>query len=652
LPGGDLAYLGRIDRQVKVRGFRIEPAEIEATLERHPAVRAAAVTARRDPAGETRLAAYVVPDGPPPAAGELRRFAGETLPDHMIPAAFVTLAALPLTRNGKLDRDALPEPETERRETGDTLAPRNAREAALAEEWSTVLGIEGIGVDDNYFSLGGDSIKAIQVVSRLLRRGLKLEIRDLLRTPTIAALAPLLIEAATAKTRRHPGGPAPLAPLQARFLGQHRVDPAHFNYALLLRADHPLDPEAVAAAGNALLRHHDALRLRFFRRDGVWMQEVTPPVPVVFTSVDLTGGANPAEDLAAHAATEQRGLDLAAGRLLRLTLYRRDDADRVLLLVHHLAVDGISARILMEDFIQAYSAIRRGGAPELPAVGDDFLAWTTALPSLDLAAEEAWWAPVETAPFGRLPETGAAERGRYRDARAVDVELDEGVGRALLVDANAAFGTTTEDLLLTALGRALQRRQGAEASLIALQGHGREELVPDLDLSRTLGWFTSLFPVRIELPADRDPGRHIRATKDMLRRIPGKGAGYGVLRHLRNDMTCPNPQIIFNYLGGFQENPGNGFTLAIEPTGPSVNPDALRPFPLEVIGLASGGRLALSLIHDSRLSDATVAALADAFKQELVIVADEGLRAAGPQVTPGDSTRTDLGLDERDEIIS
>jgi amino acid adenylation domain-containing protein/non-ribosomal peptide synthase protein (TIGR01720 family) len=651
LPGGDLAYLGRIDQQVKVRGFRIELAEIEAALERHPMVRAAAVTARRDLAGETRLAAYVVADGPPPDTGELRRFVGETLPDYMIPAAFVTLAALPLTRNGKLDRDALPEPETARRKTADTLAPRNDREAALAEEWSTVLGIEGIGVDDNYFSLGGDSIKAIQVVSRLLRRGLKLKIRDLLRTPTIAALAPLLIDATTVKTRRHPGGPAPLAPLQARFLEQHLVDPAHFNYSLLLRADHPLDPVAVAAAGNALLRHHDALRLRFFRRDGVWMQEVTPPVPVVFTSVDLTGSANPTEDLAAHAATEQRGLDPATGRLLRLALYRRDDADRVLLLVHHLAVDGISARILMEDFIQAYSAIRRGGVPELPAVSDDFLAWTTALPSLDLAAEEAWWAPVETAPFGRLPETGTAG-GRYRDARAVDVKLDEGVGRALLVDANTAFGTTTEDLLLTALGRALQRCHGAEASLIALEGHGREDLVPGLDLSRTLGWFTSLFPVRIELPADRDPGWHIRATKDMLRRVPSKGAGYGVLRYLRNDTTCPSPQIVFNYLGGFQENPGNGFTVAIEPTGPSVNPDALRPFPLEVMGLVSGGRLVLSLIHDSRLSDATVAALADAFKQELVIVAGEGLRTTSSQVTPSDFTLTDLGPDELDEIIS
>ena len=537
--GGELEFLGRVDDQVKVRGFRIEPGEIEAALLDHPEVRDVTVVAL--PAGgDKQLVAYVVGTDDTEA---LRTFLGGRLPDYMLPAAFVPLDALPISAHGKVDRKALPAPGAAR-ETG-SAAPRNAREELLAGIWREALGLERVGIHDNFFQLGGDSILSIQVVARARRAGLQLTTRQFFDNQTIAGLAAVAGIAEERVVEERVEGEVPLTPVQRRFFAEGRREPWRFNQAVLLASRERLERAPIAAALERLARHHDALRLRFVEEADGWHQRYAPAAPVPLLEVDL-----PPEALEAAVEQLQSGLDLQHGPLFTAALFHLGAEDRLLLTAHHLIVDAVSWRVLLEDLT----------AEKLPPKTTSWKRWAELLAASSSEEEIPYWQAIPTVP--PLPVDAHGEGGRA----TLTVELGAAETRALLQDAPEVYRTQANDLLLAALACAFVAWTGEDTLLVDLEGHGREEIFPGVDLSRTVGWFTTLFPVALRLGPGAGPRESILAVKETLRAVPGRGLGFGLLKGLlRERLSVPEPQVSFNYLGRFDAPAGEGpFTFAPE----------------------------------------------------------------------------------------
>ncbi len=381
-PDANLEFIGRRDQQVKVRGFRVELGEVEAALRGYPGVREAVATVREDMPGDKRLVAYVVTDKPPPVS-EWRHFLQARLPDYMVPSAFVTLAALPLTANGKVDRSALPIPAVTR-ETA-AVAPRTEDERRLADIFAEVLHLPQVGIHDNFFELGGDSILAIQIVARARAQGLRFTPRQLFEQPTIAGLLALADATIVTAEQGAVTGTAPLTPIQHWFFEQNLVDPQHYNQTVLLTVSPDIDDDCWIRVFNQLLAHHDALRLRFFRTDDGWMQTLADPGgEIPFARIDLSG-VEPSQRAAAvaeRAAQAQASLNLTRGPLLRAVLFDFGSAEnpKLLIVIHHLAVDGVSWRILLEDLDTLCAQLHKSDQPaRLPPKTTAFTTWAEKL---------------------------------------------------------------------------------------------------------------------------------------------------------------------------------------------------------------------------------------------------------------------------------
>ncbi|HKV06573.1 MAG TPA: amino acid adenylation domain-containing protein, partial [Thermoanaerobaculia bacterium] len=639
-PDGHLEFLGRADHQVKIRGFRVELAEIEAMLARHPAVREAAVTLREDRPGDRRLVAYAVAgEGRQlPAPGELRSFLAERLPPYMVPSSFVPLPSLPLLASGKVDRSALPAPAIEPSEAGqEPMAPRSAREEILAGIWARVLGIERVGIHDNFFELGGDSILSLQIVARAARAGLRINPRQLFERQTVAALAEVAETAAVSGEQGPVTGPAPLLPIQRWFFAEGFAEPHHFNQALALAAREPLDDAALARAVAAVHAHHDALRLRFLREPEGWSQAHAVETEPAFTCVDLAAlpAARQAAARAQAAAQVQEGFDLARGPLARLVHFSPGTgAGRLVWAIHHLVVDGVSWRVLLEDLETAYAQAARGLAPALPPKTTSYKTWAERLSSHArsgaLASELEHWATVARTAAPRLPVDFPAglAANRVGTEEAVSEELSQEETQALLQKVPALYRTQVNDALLAALAQAFAPWTGSGVLRVDLEGHGREELFPDVDLSRTVGWFTTQFPVVVDVTGAAGPGAALAAVKEQLRAVPGHGLGYGLLRYLappespaaRGPATVAGSEISFNYLGQLNAQAGEPpvFAVAGDPIGRLRSPGSHRTHLLEVTGLVAEGHLQLTLRFSPRVHlRSTVEPLAAAFAQAL-----------------------------------
>ncbi|MFG2094578.1 non-ribosomal peptide synthase/polyketide synthase [Streptomyces sp. NPDC048612] len=658
---GELHFVGRTDDQIKIRGFRVEPAEIEAVLTGLPAVGEAVVTVPGD-GGRKRLVAYLVPapDATVPPAAELRAALAAELPDYMVPAAFVPLDALPLTANGKVDRRRLPAPDWSAATAGEHLAPRTEAERVLAEIWCALLGLDRVGVEDNFFMLGGDSILSIQVVSRARRAGLTLTPRDLFRHPTIAALAAATGAAAPVSGTGPVSGDVALTPIQHWFLdaGPHRPD--HFNQSVVIELAEEPDVPALRAALGALWHHHDALRSRFERRaDGTWRQHcpaADTTAPRLLEVHDLSGrdeadGAAAAE--AAMAAADA-GFRLDTGPLLAARLFTGAGTapPRLFLTVHHLVVDGVSWRVLLEDLESAYRQARSGDPVSPLARTTSAQEWARRLHAHTEAGafdgERAHWSAVAAHCATGLP-VDADGGNTMADLRSVTVRLDRGRTGDLLQKVPGVYRTRINDVLLTALGRVLGEWTGQRTVAVGLEGHGREDhLFDGVDLSRTVGWFTSLFPVALDVPRG-DWGTALKSVKEQLRAVPGRGLGHGALRYLAEAAAPagpPQPQISFNYLGQFDWTGDGGLIRAVHGgLGGAAAPESVRPHLLDVVGRVEERSLELTWYYSGRVHrEETVTALAEGMLRALE---DIVAHCAGPDA--GGRTPSDYPLARLDQ---
>ncbi|SEM69546.1 non-ribosomal peptide synthase domain TIGR01720/amino acid adenylation domain-containing protein [Stigmatella aurantiaca] len=646
-PDGVLDFLGRRDEQVKVRGYRIELGEIEAVLGQAPGVREVVAAAREDIEGSKRLVAYVVPDegaGMDPEV--LRQLARAKLPEHMVPSVVVPLDALPLSPNGKVDRRALPAPEALAREARHTyVAPRTSTQALLCSLGAEVLRLERVGIRDNFFDLGGDSILGVQLIGRANRAGLNLTPKQLFDHQTFEELAAVAgTGGAITAEQGLVKGDVPLTPIQLWFFRQPQPAPHHFNQAVLLETHALFRPDLLEPAIQALLAHHDALRLRFEETGHGWTQHCVEMERAPAVSMFDLSGLPPERqrrELEATAARLQESLDLQQGPLLRAAWFDlgHGNPGRLLLFAHHLAVDGFSWRVLLEDLQAAHQELLQGRELLLPAKTTSYQHWSRRLREYAASSAPAfdYWRRQDRSNVARLPEDvpgDSAPSDTAADARTYSVELGAEETSALLREVLETFRCGMNDVLLTALASVLAHWTGGRRWLVDMEGHGREPLFDDVDLSRTVGWFTSIFPAVLEASANDGLLELLESVKAQLQRIPNQGIDFGVLRYLRQDDAGGAPadeaQVLFNYLGQFdQVFAGDGlFQPAEESPGPTVSPLAPRTHALEVNGLIHGGRLRIGWTYsEARHRAATIAQLAERFLQvlrELVALARAG----------------------------
>jgi amino acid adenylation domain-containing protein/thioester reductase-like protein/non-ribosomal peptide synthase protein (TIGR01720 family) len=639
LPDGTIEFLGRIDEQVKLRGYRIELGEIEAVLGQHPAVRETVVIAREDVPGRKYLVAYVVPNGEhAPMSSELHNFLKEKLPEYMVPAAFVLLEAVPLTPNGKIDRHSLPAPEQGRPELAVAfVAPRTQAEEVLARIWAAVLGVERVGMYDNFFELGGDSILGLQIIALASQAGLRLTPMQLFQHQTIAELAGAVDTAPVIQAEQGlVMGPLPLTPIQHWFFEQPLPDPHHFNQAMLLEVRQAFDPSVLERVVQHLLVHHDALRLRFAQEGSDWQQvNAGPGEAVPFTRVDLSAVSEaeqgPAMEVAA--AELQASLDLSQGPLVRVALFDlgAQKPGRLLMVIHHLAVDSVSWRIVLEDLYTGYQQLSRGEAMRFLPKTTSFKRWaerlTEYVQSGAVQEELDYWLAAPRTQVSRLLVDYPGGANTVASARTVSVVLSVDETRALLQEVPAAYRTQINDVLLTALVRAFARWTGARSLLVDLEGHGREPLFDDVDLSRTVGWFTTLFPVLLDLAEASDAREALQSVREQLRGIPHRGIGYGMLRYLSEDTeivekmrALPQAEVSFNYLGQLdQVLPESAlFGSVRESWGLFQSQQGSRSYLLDVNGFVAGGQLQLVWTYSENLHRrSTIESLAQSFMEEL-----------------------------------
>jgi amino acid adenylation domain-containing protein/non-ribosomal peptide synthase protein (TIGR01720 family) len=640
LPDGNQQFMGRVDAQVKVRGFRVELGEIEAALGQHEAVAELVVIALEADNGLKRLVGYVVlHDGAEASPNELRQFLKERLPDYMMPAVIMTLEALPKMVNGKVNRAALPAPDYDSLEGGQAyVSARNRKEDVLTGIVCQVLGLDKVGVHDNLFELGADSILGIQIIARANQAGLALTPRQLFENPTVSGLAAASGDGQTIHAEQGlVEGELPLTPIQRWFFENVTYKRHHWNQSLMLQVEDLLDLELLEQTVAHLLSQHDALRLRFYPQEGGWRQVndgLGGDQVLFWEELSAVADADVAESIMVAAARHQQSLNIEQGHGLRLVYFELGEgrADRLMLVVHHLLMDGVSWRILLEDLLSVYQQLEMRGQAVLPMKTSAFRDWAAAVQSFAkderILEELSYWQELAEVDVAALPVDYQDGRNTEGSAHDLSVALSEEETQTLLKEIPVVYRVDVQHVLLAALAEAVSRWSGNQQVLIEMEGHGREHFFDDLDITRTVGWFTITYPLLLDMDGQESLEKRLQAVKESLTGVPHRGFGYGLLRYLDQDEAVqavfermPAAEISFNYLGQFNTAMagGNGISLAIEGKGAERDPHELRGHLLEIDGGVSDGRLAMTFTFSDALhEEKNIQALAESFRTALL----------------------------------
>uniref|UniRef100_UPI000FDAE023 non-ribosomal peptide synthetase n=1 Tax=Paenibacillus kobensis TaxID=59841 RepID=UPI000FDAE023 len=665
LPDGNIEYLGRIDSQVKVRGYRIELGEVEAQLLQVPDILEAAVIVRDDHAGHKQLCGYYVA-ARELASSDVRGSLADRLPGYMVPAHLIQLQAMPLSPNGKLHRKALPEPETILPGASANIAPRTPEEKVLVSICSSVLGNPNIGVQDHFFELGGDSIKILQVISKLVQAGYKLEMRDAFAYPSLEQMSRRLKPMARAADQRQSVGEVIPTPVIAKFMEGAAEPLRHFNQSVFLYRQERFDTRVLRQALHKLTAHHDALRMVLKKGESgwrLWNRGTDEGEHYTLEVFDCQESGVVGDMIQERASQLQASIDLENGPLMKLALFQCPDGDHLLIVIHHLAVDGYSWRILLEDLSQAYGQALQGEEPVFPLKTDSFRKWANLLDAYadteSMRKELPYWLEIERTEVFELPKDRDETAPFACDTEVVEIAWTLEETELLLKNAHRAYNTEVNDLLLTALGMAVSAWSGRSGIRIDLEGHGREGIFPDADFSRTVGWFTSIYPVVLLEQPDLSLAQRIKKLKEQLRAIPDKGIGYGILRYLAADdgewRLQARPEISFNYLGQFDQDLQNNamqLKLSSYAGGSMVDGRAVRKYVLDMNGAIKGGRLTMEIGYSSKqYHRVTMNKLAAELRRALSEVLQHCSAKEQPELTPSDIVAKNISIDELDELM-
>ena len=653
---GILEFLGRVDQQVKLHGQRIELGEVEAAVNLHPRVANNVAGIYADRSGSQRLVAFIVPEKgqEAPSIQELHNFLRSSLPAAMVPTHLQVMQTLPTLSNGKIDRLAMqemapdfPAPETQFRPAA------NAREQTMLQIWRDVFNLPQIGMDDNFFDLGGDSIVSIQLAARARQAGLHIAPRKLFEYQTVAELAAATDEVKpAAREQVSYAGDVPLTPIQARFFAEGFVAPAYWNQSLWLEPAQPLLLPQLQEALRQVCEQHDVFYFRYAMEGERWRQTAVPAIAAAavqtFDYSALTAEEQ-ARQMAEQAALVEGGLDLAGGLLLGIAYFNlgAQRPPRLFLTVHHLVVDGVSWRPFLEDLQTAYRQLQAGESVRLPLQSSTYRKWTEKLAGWAHLEEVAQTRDSWRVESLRQPSfIRAAGRERLTlPAETAVAHLDARLTASLLQEVHTAYHTNIVDLLLAALALSAARLDDGKGLSLMLEGHGREDLFDvELDLSRTVGWFTSMYPVHLPAINRGDPGETIKLIKETIRAVPHKGVSYGVLRYLRRDpalSTQAEPALLFNYMGQFERSVTGGelFELA-QPLRAGFSPRNHRTHALEINAAIHDKQLRVEWTYVAELiAGPSVQHLAEGFLEELERLIEHCLN-----VEAAESTRSDFDL--------
>ncbi|MBA4496577.1 condensation domain-containing protein, partial [Paenactinomyces guangxiensis] len=596
----------------------------------------------------------------------LRQYLAKSLPDYMIPASFVELEKLPLTPNGKVDKKALPEPSGRMQTGAEYVAPTNPIEEMLVRVWQEVLGIEQVGIHDNFFRLGGDSIKAIQIVSQLNRQNQKLEMKHLFQNPTVSELAPYIESYQTMAAQGVVKGEVELTPVQRWFFEQHFADPHHWNQSMMLYNRKGWDPKAVEQVFRKLTEHHDVLRMTYYV-NGEKVIQTNRGLDGKFFELhvcDLTRDTDVMIQIEREANRLQRKNNLSHGPLVQLGLFQTADGDHLLIIIHHLVVDGVSWRILLEDFATGYQQAIRQEVIDLPAKTHSYQIWSQKLweyaNSKKFLQELTYWKEIDKMKVPPLPgDQGEMDRYLIKDSEVVNISLTEEKTNQLLTSVHRAYHTDINDLLLAALAFTIKEWTNEDKVAVSLEGHGREEIIEGIDITRTVGWFTSIYPVVFDLKTN-DLSYTIKSVKETLREIPNKGVGYGILKYLTSqenkDFMTFNlrPEISFNYLGQFdQDVRTEAFSLSSLPMGEQMSPRSQDLYKLDVIGIVESGKLQFVFRYNQKIYNYQhIEGLAERFKDHLLRIVFHCMEQEEEERTPSDFTaHEELTLEELEDVF-
>ncbi|WP_341325221.1 amino acid adenylation domain-containing protein [Methylotuvimicrobium sp. KM2] len=648
---GLVEFLGRADHQMKIRGFRIEPGEIEAHLCAQSEVSSAIVSTWEDSPGIKRLVAYIVPVSVEPDQEALRAHVRNALPDYMVPSAFVFLTKWPLTANGKLDRKALPKPDPGSSVSHQYVAPRNDAEVALAAIWADVLRVARVGIHDNFFSLGGDSILSIQMASRARQAGLNLSPRQIFQHQTVAELAPVVESEAKFEAEQCVvSGSTHLTPVQQKFLSRALTNPHHWNQALLLQVLYPFESEIMQCAVEQLLVHHDVLRLRFNCQDGVWQAHyVAEEQQPVFHLEDLSGITDNSLEtvLIERTAYWQRQIDMSNGPMIQVIWFAlgQKRGTRLLMVIHHLAMDIASWRILLDDLVFIYNQIATNSKSALPSKTTSYRQWAERL--TDYAQTLA---DTDKLPMG-MPEHAQTTlpvdypEGSNTEADAVfyTLELSEPQTRSLVQESGAAYRTSVQELLLIAVVKGLASHVGLQHLPIEVEVHNRDsELFRDFDFTRTAGRFTTSYPVFFHYDSTKESSSLIKDLKEQFRQQAAHGFDYTVWRWLggglEQELSSEIP-ILFNYLGHLDlgTDAHAYFRQCDMPAWITRDPLNQRAHELALNAAIRQGRLQLTWVYSkARYCAASIEQLGSAVLNTLSRLIEHCLDSDSAGLTPSD----------------
>ncbi|NET12212.1 MAG: amino acid adenylation domain-containing protein [Okeania sp. SIO1H6] len=669
LPDGNIEYLGRIDNQVKLRGFRIELGEIESVLSSYPQVQQTVVIIREDNPGNKRLVAYIVSSNPSLSSAELQPYLVSKLPEYMVPSAFVFLETLPLTPNGKINRKVLPAPDIELTRTSEYVLPQTPIQKTLASIWQELLKIEKVSIHDNFFTVGGDSILSLQVVNRAQQAQIKITPKQIFQYPTIAQLAQVA-ESVTATLAQQGivSGIVPLTPIQQWFFEQNKSQPHHFNQSILLQVPDTVKPELLSQSLSKLLEHHDGLRLRFIRTETGWQQtnqELDETVPFEVVNLSDIPESQQSANLSEIANNRQGSLNLSEGPLMRVVLFELgNNGRRLLIIIHHLAIDGVSWRVLLQDLLTVYQQLEQEQTVKLPLKTTAFQDFAIRLQeyakSEKLQQQLNYWRSLPWSEFTPIPVDNdvSLEQNTVASKAEISESLSLEKTRALLQEVPAAYNTQINDVLLTAALLTLSQWIGKSTVAIELEGHGREDLFEDIDLSRTVGWFTSLFPVLLAGNDSKKLGETLKLVKEQLRAIPERGIGYGILRYLSGDSelnTLPKAQICFNYLGQLDNTQSSeiDWQIASESIGTDHSPEGTRSYLLDINAAVVAGELQVTWKYSRDFhNESTIEKLSRNYIEVLEQLIEHCLSPEAGGYTPSDFPLAQLNKLQLDQILA
>ncbi|WBW99495.1 non-ribosomal peptide synthetase [Oceanirhabdus sp. W0125-5] len=666
LPDGNIEFLGRVDQQVKIRGFRIEVGEIEARLVSHVDIKEAVVLVKEDKNNSKFLCAYIVTKVEL-TIGQIRNYLSKTLPDYMIPSYCIQIDSIPLTSNGKVNTSAFPEP-------GDTIdtgveyaAPQNDIEEKMVEVWQDVLGLKRVGVNDNFFELGGDSIKAIQVSSRLNKYKIKLEISDLMNKSTIRELSSVV--KINIKSDAYQGtviGEVKLTPIQKWFFNQRFNNMNHWNQAIMLYREDGFEEYKITNVFKEIVSHHDALRM-IYKFDDYMVKQFNrgDEEGELFSieTIDLTSEPNYKQKITKEASRIQSSINLEEGPLVKLGLMKTVEGDHLLIVIHHLVVDGVSWRIILEDFRQAYEMVLNGEKIIFNEKTESFQEWSNKINNYSkdtkVLNEEDYWKSIYEEQVEEIRVDYMVKNGKVRDSDKVTTHISKEKTDKLLKQANSAFNTEINDLLLTSLGIALNQWSGYKSVMVNMESHGRRGGVEGTDISRTVGWFTSTYPIILQGCDRGDISKSIKQVKENIRRIPNLGIGHDVLKYLsdKNDinnlMHTKKAEINFNYLGQFDQDFQNEiFCMSEISVGDSISRESELIYALDVNTVVVNNRLRVDITYNkNEFKEESIKIFADELKNSIYKVIDYCLSKDEVEYTPSDYGNINIDLEDFNEIM-